>query len=635
MSMTKRFYIALILSLPMLLQMILMPINHFMLPGGSFTDFILTTLVMIFAAGPFLKSAWASFNNHFANMDTLIAVGTKTAYVYSIYAMLNHQSVFFEVAAFVIVFITLGQVFEEKMRNRASDSISKLMQLQADVANVIRNNEVVEVPLSEVKINDVLIVKPGQKLPVDGEIIEGQSTIDESMLTGESMPVNKVVGDQVTGSTMNKTGSFKYKATKVGNYTMLSQIVEMVSKAQNSSAPVQKTVDKISSIFVPVVLIAAIITFLVWYVFIGNDFVSSLLYAVSVIIIACPCALGLATPTALMVGTGVGSKKGILIKNGEAIEIANQIRTVVFDKTGTITAGNPEVTDVIGDQKIILKQAASLENNSEHPLAKAVMDKAKDMRVELDEVQSFNAIEGKGIIGKIRNQDIFVGNLKLIEDKRISDELKEKLHQLESEAKTVVVVGMNDSVTGLIAIKDVIKPTSKAAIAELKKMKMKTVMITGDNQLVANSVAKEVGIDEVISEVLPGEKAEKIKELQSDNRVAFVGDGINDAPALETADLGIAMGSGSDIAIESGEIVLIKNDLMDVVRSLRLGRKTFGRIKLNLFWSFIYNAIGIPIAAGIFSFIGLSLSPELAGLAMAFSSISVVLSSLFLNRVKI
>lgn len=635
MSMTKRFYIALILSLPMLLQMILMPINHFMLPGGSFTDFTLTTLVMIFAAGPFLKSAFASFKNHFANMDTLIAVGTMTAYLYSIYAMLNHQSVFFEVAAFVIVFITLGQVFEEKMRNRASDSIGKLMELQADVANVIRNNETMELPLSEVKIDDVIIVKSGQKVPVDGEIISGNSTIDESMLTGESMPVDKSIGDQVTGSTINKTGSFKYRATKVGNDTILSQIVEMVSKAQNSSAPVQKTVDKISSIFVPVVLIAAIVTFLVWYALIGSDFVSSLLYAVSVIIIACPCALGLATPTALMVGTGVGSKKGILIKNGEAIEIANQIKTVVFDKTGTITAGNPEVTDIIGDQKVILQQAASLENNSEHPLAKAIIDKAKESNLEIDEVQSFNAIEGKGIVGEIKDQEIFVGNLKLIDDKKMPDELDEKLHQLEKEAKTVVVVGINDSVTGLIAIKDVIKSTSKQAIADLKNMKMKTVMITGDNQLVADSVAKEVGIDEVIAGVLPGEKAEKIKDLQTDSRVAFVGDGINDAPALETADLGIAMGSGSDIAIESGEIVLIKNDLQDVVKSLRLGRKTFSRIKLNLFWSFIYNAIGIPIAAGIFSFIGLNLSPELAGFAMAFSSISVVLSSIMLNRVKI
>ena len=479
-------------------------------------------------------------------------------------------------------------------------------------------------------------MRPGQKIAVDGEIIEGSSTVDESMITGESMPVTKKVGDKVIGSTLNNTGTFLFKADKVGKDTMLAQIVEMVKKAQNSHAPIQKTADKIANIFVPVVLIIAILTYLVWYVFLGNSNISSLLFAVSVVIIACPCALGIATPTALMVGTGRSAKMGILIKDGEVLEATDKIDTVVFDKTGTITEGKPKVTDIIGNKDEVLQIAASLEKNSEHPLATAIMDKAIEQQLELFEVNEFMAVEGKGITGSIAEQRVVVGNTKLIEDWNIFQELQEKMKNLQSEAKTVVVVGKNDEVIGLIAIQDIPKATSAKAISDLEKRGLKTVMLTGDNQQVAEVIANEVGIDEVIADVLPQDKAHHIEMLQDQGRnVAFVGDGINDAPALTTANVGIAMGAGTDIAIESGGIVLVKNDLEDVVKALMMSEKTFNRIKLNLFWAFIYNGLGIPVAAGIFSGIGLTLSPELAGLAMAFSSISVMISSLMLNRVKI
>ena len=635
MTIKSRFWISLIFSLPMFFEMILKPFG-WMLPGHTYTMFILTTIVMAISARPFLHSAWAAFKNHHANMDTLVAIGTATAYVYSIYAMFTGQDVFFESAAFVITFILLGQVFEEKMRNNANSSVEKLLNLQVKEAEVIVDGKSQMVPLDDIKVGDVIRVRPGQKIAVDGEIIEGSSTVDESMITGESMPVTKKVGDKVIGSTLNNTGTFLFKADKVGKDTMLAQIVEMVKKAQNSHAPIQKTADKIANIFVPVVLIIAILTYLVWYVFLGNRNTSSLLFAVSVVIIACPCALGIATPTALMVGTGRSAKMGILIKDGEVLEATDKIDTVVFDKTGTITEGKPKVTDIIGNKDEVLQIAASLEKNSEHPLATAIMDKAIEQQLELFEVNEFKAVEGKGITGSIAEQRVVVGNTKLIEDWNISQELQEQMKKLQSEAKTVVVVGKNDEVIGLIAIQDIPKATSAKAISDLKKRGLKTVMLTGDNQQVAEVIANEVGIDEVIADVLPQDKAHHIEMLQDQGRnVAFVGDGINDAPALTTANVGIAMGAGTDIAIESGGIVLVKNDLEDVVKALMMSEKTFNRIKLNLFWAFIYNGLGIPVAAGIFSGIGLTLSPELAGLAMAFSSISVMISSLMLNRVKI
>lgn len=631
----KRFWISFILSIPMLIQMFAMPF-HWMMPGYNWIAFITTTIIMAISAAPYWSSAWAAFKHHSANMNTLVAVGTAVAYFYSIFAMFTGHEVYFESAAFVTVFVLLGDAMEEKMHNNASNALAKLIDLQAKDAEVERNGEFVKVPLDQVKVGDIIRVKPGEKVPVDGVIVNGSTTIDESMVTGESMPVTKKKGDDVVGSTINTNGTFNFKATKVGSDTMLSQIVDLVKKAQTSHAPIQNLTDKISNIFVPAVLIIAIITFVIWYVFLNAPLVTALLFAVSVVVIACPCALGLATPTALMVGTARSAKMGVLIKNGEVLEEVSDLDTVVFDKTGTITVGKPQVTDVVGDQNKVLTIAASLEENSEHPLATAVVKKAKEDKIALAQVKNFAAIEGKGVRASYDGQTAFVGSDRLLEDISISQEMKDQAIKLQKEAKTVVYIGLGQEIIGLIAIQDVPKPSSKAAIAELKKRGLKTIMLTGDNPNVANAIGKEVSIDQVIAGVLPTEKAAEIKKLQDEGRkVAFVGDGINDAPALSTADVGIAMGSGTDVAIESGGIVLVQNDLMGVVRALDISKKTFNRIKLNLFWALIYNTIGIPIAAGLFMGLGLTLSPELAGLAMAFSSVSVVTSSLLLNKTKI
>ena len=631
----KRFWISFILSIPMLIQMFAMPF-HWMMPGYNWIAFITTTIIMVISAAPYWSSAWAAFKHHQANMNTLVAVGTSVAYFYSIFAMFTGREVYFESAAFVTVFVLLGDAMEEKMHNNASNALAKLIDLQAKDAEVERNGEFVKVPLDQVKPGDIIRVKPGEKIPVDGVIVDGSTTINESMVTGESMPVTKKKGDEVVGSTINTNGTFTFKATKVGSDTMLAQIVDLVKKAQTSHAPIQNLTDKISNIFVPAVLIIAIITFVIWYVFLGATIVNAMLFAVSVVVIACPCALGLATPTALMVGTARSAKMGVLIKNGEVLEEVSDIDTVVFDKTGTITVGKPQVTDIIGDEKQVLTIAASLEENSEHPLATAIVKKAKLDNIALAAVKNFAAIEGKGVKANYGKQEAFVGSDKLLEDIIISQEMKKKAIQLQKEAKTVVYVGLGQDIIGLVAIQDVPKPSSKKAIAELKKRGLRTVMLTGDNQNVAEAIGKEVGIDQVIAGVLPTEKANEIKKLQDAGRVvAFVGDGINDAPALSTANVGIAMGSGTDIAIESGGIVLVQNDLMGVVKALEISKKTFNRIKLNLFWALIYNTIGIPIAAGLFMGLGLTLSPELAGLAMAFSSVSVVTSSLLLNKTKI
>ncbi|QHQ68931.1 copper-translocating P-type ATPase [Lactobacillus crispatus] len=619
----------------MLIQMFATPF-HWMMPGYNWIAFITTTIIMAISAAPYWNSAWSAFKHHNANMNTLVAVGTSVAYFYSIFAMFTGREVYFETAAYVTVFVLLGDVLEEKMHNNASNALAKLIDLQAKDAEVERNGEFVKVPLDQVKVGDIIRVKPGEKVPVDGVIVNGSSTLDESMVTGESMPVTKKKGDDVVGSTINTNGTFTFRATKVGSDTMLSQIVDLVKKAPTSHAPIQNLTDKISNIFVPAVLIIAILAFVIWYVFLGATLISAMLFAVSVVVIACPCALGLATPTALMVGTARSAKMGVLIKNGEVLEEVSDIDTVVFDKTGTITVGKPQVTDIVGDQNKVLTIAASLENNSEHPLATAVVKKAKENNISLANVKNFAAIEGRGVKANYDNQEAFVGSERLLEDISISQEMKDQAAKLQKEAKTVVYVGLGQEIIGLIAIQDVPKASSKAAIAELKKRGLKTVMLTGDNENVAQAIGKEVGIDQVIAGVLPTEKAAEIKKLQDSGRtVAFVGDGINDAPALSTANVGIAMGSGTDIAIESGGIVLVQNDLMGVVRALEISKKTFNRIKLNLFWALIYNTIGIPIAACLFMGLGLTLSPELAGLAMAFSSVSVVTSSLLLNKTKI
>lgn len=631
----KRFWISFILAIPMLIQMVAMPF-HWMMPGYNWIALITTTIIMAISAAPYWESAWAAFQKHNANMNTLVAVSTSVAYFYSIFAMFTGREVYFESAAFVTIFVLLGDAMEEKMHDNASNALAKLMNLQAKDAEVWRNGEYIKIPLVEVEVGDLIRVKPGEKIPVDGVITDGSSTIDESMVTGESMPVAKKKGDAVVGSTINSNGTIIFKATKVGKDTMLSQIVDLVKKAQTSHAPIQNITDKISNIFVPAVLIIAILTFIIWFAFLGATAVEAMLFAVSVIVIACPCALGLATPTALMVGTARSARMGVLIKNGEVLEEVSDIDTVVFDKTGTITIGKPVVTDIVGKQDEVLTIAASLEENSEHPLAAAIVNKAKEAKVPLEQITQFHAVEGKGIRAIYQKQNAFVGSEKILKDAKISQEIIEQAAKLQSQAKTVVYVGLDTTIIGLIAIQDTPKPSSKEAIAELKKRGLKTIMLTGDNEKVAAAIANEVGIDQVIAGILPTEKAREIKQLQSEGRkVAFVGDGINDAPALSTADVGIAMGSGTDIAIDSGGIVLVQNDLCGVVRALDISKKTFNRIKLNLFWALIYNTIGIPIAAGLFVGLGLTLSPELASLAMAFSSVSVVSSSLLLNKAKI
>ena len=631
----QRFWISFVLSIPMLIQMLAMPF-HWMMPAYNWIALITTTIIMAISAFPYWKSAIAAFKKHSANMNTLVATGTAVTYFYSIFAMITDRAVYFESAAFVTVFVLLGDAMEEKMHNNASNALGKLMGLQAKDAEVLKDGKFVKVPLDQVQVGDLIRVKPGEKVPVDGTILEGVTSLDESMVTGESMPVMKKVGDTVVGSTINNNGTITFKATKVGADTMLAQIVDLVKKAQTSHAPIQNLTDKISNVFVPAVMIIAILTFMIWYSFVGATFVQALLFAVSVIVIACPCALGLATPTALMVGTARSAKMGVLIKNGEVLQEVSNIDTVVFDKTGTITVGKPVVTDIVGDAKKVLTIAASLEESSEHPLASAILQKAKNKEISPVKVDKFEVIEGKGVRADYNGQVAFVGSNRLLVDVNISREMASRAEKLQNEAKTVVYVGLDGKIIGLVAIQDVPKSSSKDAIAELKARGLMTVMLTGDNKRVAQAIADEVGIDRVIAEVMPNDKAQQIKELQDKGKkVAFVGDGINDAPALSTADVGIAMGSGTDIAIDSGGIVLVQNDLRGVVRALDTSKKTFNRIKLNLFWALIYNVIGIPIAAGLFAFVGFTLSPELAGLAMAFSSVSVVSSSLLLNKTKI
>lgn len=634
-SSIQRFWISFILTIPMIIQMLAMPF-HWMMPGYNWIALITTTLVMLVAAVPYWTSAWVAFKNHHANMNTLVALGTGIAYFYSIFAMITGRAVYFESADFIAVFVLLGDTMEERMHNNASNALKKLLDLQVKEADVLRDGKFVQVPLSQVKQGDIVRVKPGQKIAVDGVVTKGSTTVDESMVTGESMPVRKKVGDNVIGSTINGDGAIEFRATKVGDETVLAQIVEMVKKAQTSHAPIQNLTDRISGIFVPAVLIIAIITFVVWYVFLGAPAVNAMLFAVAVIVIACPCALGLATPTALMVGTSRAAKMGVLIKDGQGLEEINAVKTIAFDKTGTITVGKPTVTDVVGKPTRVLQVAGSLEASSEHPLAKAIVEKAQQEKIELLQVTEFEAVEGQGVTAKLDGQPVFVGSLKLAGNEQLTEKQKEWASKLQNEAKTVVYVGLGNEVIGLIAIQDTPKKSSATAIAQLKARGLRTVMITGDNEQVARAIAKEVGIDEVVAGVMPNQKSAVIESLQKNGKkVAFVGDGINDAPALTTADVGIAMGSGTDIAIESGSIVLVKNDLRGVVRALSISQKTFNRIKLNLFWALIYNVIGIPIAAGVFVSAGLTLSPEFAALAMAFSSVSVVTSSLLLNWTKI
>lgn len=634
-SLLQRFWITSIFTVPLVILMIGMStggISHQVMRWGTF---LATTPIMLVAGVPYIRSAWASFKKHNSNMDTLVALGTLVAYFYSLVALFTGLPVYFESAAFILFFILLGAVFEEKMRKNTSQAVEKLLDLQAKTAEVLRDDVYVQIPLEQVKVGDLIRVRPGEKIAVDGTVLEGETSIDESMVTGESIPVDKSVGDAVIGSTINNSGTIIFRAEKVGSETMLAQIVDFVKKAQTSRAPIQDLTDKISGIFVPAVVILGLLTFWIWFVFLGESFVTSLLYGVAVLIIACPCALGLATPTALMVGTGRSAKMGILLKNGTVLQEIQKVQTVVFDKTGTLTEGKPVVTDVIGDEREVLSLAASLEDVSQHPLAQAIVNRASELGISLYPVENFQALHGKGVTGIINGKQVLLGNAKLLDDLAIPHDYQERFDLLEKEAKTVVFLSVDGQLKGLIALQDVPKENAREAIAKLKKRGLRTVMLTGDNAGVAHAIAEQIGIEEVIANVLPEEKAHEIHKLQKNGKLAFVGDGINDAPALSVADVGIAMGSGTDIAIESADLVLTTNNLLGLARAFDMSKKTFNRILLNLFWASIYNLIGIPIAAGVFSGLGLVLNPELAGLAMAFSSVSVLISSLMLNFTKV
>lgn len=626
----RRFWLSLFLALPMLAQMLLM-IWGIMLPGIKTYSLIATSLIMLIGAGPYIQSAWAALKRHQANMNSLIAIGTSVTYIYSLFAYFTGRPVYFESAAFILIFVLLGDALEEKMHDRAAASLNKLLELQASEAEVKRGEDFVKLPLDQVKAGDIIKVRPGGKVPVDGRLVSGQSSVNEAMVTGESMPVAKKPGDRVIGATINGSGSFLMVAEQVGEETMLAQIVQVVKQAQNSRAPIQKLTDKVANYFVPAVLIVSILAFAIWDVFSPVGPVKAMLYAVSVIVIACPCALGLATPTALMVASGRSARMGVLIKDGEILEAAAKIKTIVFDKTGTLTVGQPQLVDQVGD-KASLSLAASLEANSEHPLAQAIVTSAKKGGQPLLPVSDFSAEEGKGVEGKVAGHLVKVGRADYVS---APDAWRQQAEGLAEAGKTVVYVQKDSAVIGLLALQDAPRPEAKAVLSELKNRGIKTVMLTGDNQQLAEKIGRQLGIDQVEAGLLPGEKADRLAKLQEAGPVAFVGDGINDAPALSLADVGIAMGSGTDVAKEAGGIVLMTSDLTGVLRALDLSKQTFTRIKLNLFWALIYNLIGIPVAAGLFSFIGVSLSPELAALAMAFSSVSVLLSSLMLNWTKI
>lgn len=659
-SIWAKFIISASLSLPMLYFMLIdfigwLPGAKLLPPYVGIISFILATPVQFIIGRGFYKGAWSALRMKTFNMDSLIAIGTSTAYFYSLFYFVQYTitnasivglmgkkipELYFETAAFLITFVILGKWLEARAKGKTSDAIKKLMGLQAKTARVKRGNNTTDIPIDEVVSGDIVIVRPGEKIPIDGVIIKGSSSIDESMITGESLPIEKKIGDKVVGATINKTGSFEFQVTNIGSETTLAQIIKLIEDAQGSKAPIQATADKISAYFVPAVIGIAILTFLIWYFVLGASFAFALMAFTAVIVIACPCALGLATPTAIMVGTGRGAEHGILIKGGEPLEAACKINTIVFDKTGTLTNGKPKVTNVLTfniKKDEFLKIAATLESVSEHPLAEAIVNYAHEKSIKLGNVDNFKAIPGHGVEGNLKGIKYYFGNRKLI-----SETLKldigiheENLQELENQGKTAMILASKKEIIGIIAVADTIKATSKQAIVELKKLGLEIYMITGDNQRTANAIASELDITNVLSEVLPEDKANEVKKLQkAGKKVVMVGDGINDAPALAQADLGIAMGNGTDIAMETGGIIIMKNDLNDIASAIQLSRETVGKIKQNMFFALFYNVVGIPIAARLFFGFGLVLKPELAGLAMAFSSISVVTNSLLLRYFK-
>ncbi len=614
---------------------------------------ILATPIQFWAGWEFYRGTIPALRHRTANMDTLVALGTTVAYFYSAVVTIFPQVVmdlglevmpYFDVATIVIGLILLGRFFEARAKGQTSEAIQKLIGMQAKTARVIRNGKELDLPIEEVKIGDLVRVRPGEKIPVDGVLIEGESSIDESMITGESIPVDKQIGDTVVGATINKSGTFTYQASKVGDETMLAQIIKLVSEAQGSKAPIQRVADLISAYFVPIVIMLAFVTFALWYI-LGPS--PALLYAllntVSVLIIACPCAMGLATPTAIMVGTGLGAQKGILIKDAESLEIAHKVNTVVFDKTGTLTKGTPEVTDIIPVQNSkfkvqnLLQLAASIEKGSEHSLAEAIVKKAEQGNIQFEPVSKFKAIAGHGVEGLVGQKQVYFGNRRLMEREGVEVKSGPQIEKLEREGKTVMMLAVGKDLVGLVAVADTIKESAKAGVEALLQKKIEVVMITGDNQRTAQAIAEKVGIKRVLSEVLPEQKESEVRKIQMEGKVvAMVGDGINDAPALAASDVGIAMGTGTDVAIEAADITLINKDLRTVAIAFELSKKTMRTIKLNLFWAFGYNVLLIPVAMGLlYPFFALLLSPVFASVAMATSSISVVGNSLLLKRTKL
>jgi Cu+-exporting ATPase len=655
-SLWKRFWISAVFAVPLLYiamgHLVGAPLPGIIDPAINPAAFAIIQLVLTLPVVIVNRSIYAVgyktlFRGH-PNMDSLIAIGTSAAFLYGIFAtimiLLGEVSfandLYFETAAVILALITLGKYLETLTKGKTSDAIKKLMGLAPKTAIVVRDGKEVEISIDEVVVGDTLIVKPGEKMPVDGLVLEGMTSVDESMLTGESIPVEKTAGDNIIGASINKNGTIQYKATKVGKDTALSQIIKLVEDAQGSKAPIAKMADIISGYFVPIVIGIAILSGLAWY-FGGQTGLFALTIFISVLVIACPCALGLATPTALMIGTGKGAENGVLIKSGVALETTHKLQTIVFDKTGTITEGKPKVTDIVVANGVkeneLLALAASAEKGSEHPLGEAIVKGAEDRELTFMKTRSFSAIPGHGIEVTIDDKNLLLGNRKLMDDRNISlDSLENSSNQLASQGKTPMYIAMNGKIAGIIAVADTVKENSLKAIQKLHDMGIEVAMITGDNKRTAEAIAKQVGIDRVLSEVLPEDKASEVKKLQDEGRkVAMVGDGINDAPALAQADVGIAIGSGTDVAMESADIVLMRSDLMDVPTALQLSKSTIRNIKQNLFWAFAYNTAGIPVAMGILFLLGGPLlSPIFAAAAMSFSSVSVLLNALRLKRFK-
>ncbi|MCX8178467.1 MAG: heavy metal translocating P-type ATPase [Candidatus Aenigmarchaeota archaeon] len=638
----KLFIISMIFTIPVFL--ISMPFKWFgvQVPYENIILLCLSTPVQFFVGYIFYKGSFYSLKNRKANMDTLIAIGTSAAYFYSVlsffYPSKFGDHLYFETSTVIITFVILGKWMEAVTKGKASQAIKKLIEIQPKKAIIIKDGKEIEIDISLIKKDDIIVVKPGMKIPVDGVITEGYATIDESMLTGESIPVEKTKGQEVFGGSINKNGYILFKATKVGEDTMINQIIRLIEDAQMKKAPIQKIADKISSIFVPTVFSIAVLSFFIWYFVLSQSLYFALSIFISVLIIACPCALGLATPTAIMMGSSKGAEMGILIKNTESIEKINKIDTVVFDKTGTLTKGKPEVVDIISFGKNnTLLYAAIAEKNSDHPLAEAVIKKAEETGIKIPNPSQFNYIPGNGIVAKYKGAKIFVGNRNLMKSNHIDFKENEgKIQEFENQGKTVFLVALNKKLIGFICISDSIKDEAKIVIDNLKKDGKEIYMITGDNFRTANYMARQLGINNIIAEVMPDEKENEVQKLQQKGKkVLMIGDGINDAPALARADVSMAIGAGSDIAIETGDIILVKSSLLDVINAIKLSKLTMKKIKQNMFWAFFYNSLGIPIAAGaLYPFTGFLLNPMIAGVAMAFSSVSVIINSLTIKKFK-